>query len=573
MAKITIDQVKERLLPKGGMFKARGKQPKIEYVKSITDSIVLFKKDDSYVLCPLDDTLNPIIGQFDEMTDETIPPSLEDWMDSFNQEIQYFQNEDSTNLTIVDLGLSIGWSTTNLGASKPEDIGDYYAWGEVETKSTYTTGTYKYYDTNKKAYISIGKDIAGQKYDPAYQLSDRLLMPTEEQVQELIDKCTWTLMDDEKCWRVTGPNGNSIILPISGYKDNTNVQYKNYCYLWTSTHYNKSTYQAKALKVTNTPAFATLHRRIGAPIRPVSLIPSKKEVKPLITFKWNQQSPFNSKLPIDPSTNKRVLTGCGATSAAMVIAYWGKHNYRRGCTKVSSYISNKGKTTEITLPELKPITVFDFDNMLNTISEINKSATAKDAVSTLISYIGNSLVSDYTSNGTSSTTSNTLSALKNKFRMGANAKIIYASNGAEDWKEQIYKELENNRPVLCRGNNAAGTGGHIFIVDGYDPETDKFHFNWGWGGSYDGWFDINILTPTSTSNYSYKKAAIVGIQPDYKLGDTNNDGKITVSDIMNIIQNILNKKFDIKLDINSDAVLDESDIQLLVNAILENKNI
>ena len=72
-----------------------------------------------------------------------------------------------TSGTAVDLGLSVYWASCNLGAEKPEEYGDYYAWGETKPKSKYNKSTYSYYDSSLDQFIDIGKDISGTEYDAA----------------------------------------------------------------------------------------------------------------------------------------------------------------------------------------------------------------------------------------------------------------------------------------------------------------------------------------------------------------------------------------------------------------------
>ena len=115
--------------------------------------------------------------------------------------------------TYVDLGLSVKWATCNLGAQAPEDYGDYYAFGEVFTKKTYT-------EENCKTYHKIMNEISGNKtYDAATaQLGAGWRTPTMEEALELINKCEWTWAEQngEPGYKVTGPNGNSIFLPAAG---------------------------------------------------------------------------------------------------------------------------------------------------------------------------------------------------------------------------------------------------------------------------------------------------------------------------------------------------------------------
>lgn len=128
----------------------------------------------------------------------------------------------------VDLGLSVKWATCNVGASKPEDYGDYYAWGETEVKSNYSWDTYKYYTNTNGDYRvdddelqSIGSDISGTQYDVAYvKWGTSWRMPTRTEYEELLYKCIWTRTTQVgyNGYKVTGPNGNSIFLPAAGYR-------------------------------------------------------------------------------------------------------------------------------------------------------------------------------------------------------------------------------------------------------------------------------------------------------------------------------------------------------------------
>ena len=135
----------------------------------------------------------------------------------------------SNSQQAVDLGLSVKWATCNVGASSPEDYGDYYAWGETETKSYYDWSTYKWckgseytltkyctdsdYDTvDNKTVLEPEDDVAHVTWGGSWR------MPTLAQCEELIDYCTtsWTSVNGVWGTKVVGPNGNSIFLPAAG---------------------------------------------------------------------------------------------------------------------------------------------------------------------------------------------------------------------------------------------------------------------------------------------------------------------------------------------------------------------
>ena len=117
----------------------------------------------------------------------------------------------------VDLGLPSGlkWATCNVGASSPEDYGDYYAWGDLKPM------TDQYHGTPCREEINIS---GNPSYDVARaKLGGNWRMPTKSEFKELIDNCTWewTTKGDHNGYKVTGPNGNSIFLPAAGYRSGT----------------------------------------------------------------------------------------------------------------------------------------------------------------------------------------------------------------------------------------------------------------------------------------------------------------------------------------------------------------
>lgn len=157
----------------------------------------------------------------------------------------------------VDLGLSVKWATFNVGASKPEDYGDYFAWGETEPKETYSWATYKWCDGTQnnmtKYNTTDGKTILEPADDAATaNWGDKWRMPTKEEMQELFDKCTWTeeTRNGINGYIVTGPNGNSIFLPRAGFYnyDDFGVSLQkpgHSVYYWTSTIYDSGSMNAR----------------------------------------------------------------------------------------------------------------------------------------------------------------------------------------------------------------------------------------------------------------------------------------------------------------------------------------
>ena len=122
----------------------------------------------------------------------------------------------------IDLGLPSGtkWACCNVGASRPEEYGGYFAWGETSEKNVYyAASNYAYYDTQSHKYIDIGSDIAGTSYDVAHVcMGEPWQMPTHDQQLELINNCTKkrTKLNEVNGFLFIGINGNSVFLPLAG---------------------------------------------------------------------------------------------------------------------------------------------------------------------------------------------------------------------------------------------------------------------------------------------------------------------------------------------------------------------
>lgn len=139
----------------------------------------------------------------------------------------------------VDLGLPSGllWATCNVGATTPEEYGYYFAWGETQTKSTYSWSTYKWcngnYNTQTKyctnsSYGTVDNKTVLDKTDDAAAVhwGGSWRMPTDAEWAELSQQCTWTwtTQNSVKGYKVTSKtNGNSIFLPAAGYRKDSSL--------------------------------------------------------------------------------------------------------------------------------------------------------------------------------------------------------------------------------------------------------------------------------------------------------------------------------------------------------------
>ena len=154
---------------------------------------------------------------------------------------------------VVDLGLPSGlkWRGWNVGASKPEEYGNYYAWAETSPKSSYSSSNYKYkatdYGDGMIVYAKYdptpihgdGKTVLEPEDDAAsVNLGNGWRTPTFNEFKELRENCTWTwtTRNGVNGMLVTGPNGKSIFLPGGGWYTNTTLTGKTtYGSYWTAS--------------------------------------------------------------------------------------------------------------------------------------------------------------------------------------------------------------------------------------------------------------------------------------------------------------------------------------------------
>ncbi len=189
----------------------------------------------------------------------------------------------------VDLGLSVLWHKHNMGASSEEEYGDYYAWGETETKDVYTIKNYKWrdfnsayqltkYNTKWQEGVVDNKTVLEEQDDAAHVvLGNGWHMPSLQNWKELVDNCTWTwtTINGKKGRLITSNiNGKSIFLPAAGHKGENGLDYQNNWGTYNSTSLD-TVYpeQSRGLHIAerdiDIDADSGISRHIGVPIRPV----------------------------------------------------------------------------------------------------------------------------------------------------------------------------------------------------------------------------------------------------------------------------------------------------------------
>lgn len=236
-----------------------------------------------------------------------------------------------------------------------------------------------------------------------------------------------------------------------------------------------------------------------------------ESIAPLVTSKWNQGAPYNNMCPQYNGMNS--VTGCLATAMAQILYY---HRFPLSLQEdIPAYIT---ETLRIWMPPITAGETYDWNNMqdIYTGSETNAQM---DAVAKLMLHVGCSVEMDYSPSSSGASTA--AEPFVKYFGMDKETtRMLWRWHyDIVEWDEILYKELEEERPVLYRGQSTGG--GHAFVVNGY--RDGLYYVNWGWGGMCDGYFDITILNPDNTTGtgasstqdgYSMLNGMIIGIQPD-----------------------------------------------------------
>jgi hypothetical protein len=222
-----------------------------------------------------------------------------------------------------------------------------------------------------------------------------------------------------------------------------------------------------------------------------------RSVSPLLFTRWNQNWPYNMLCPADAEgPGGRVYAGCVATAMGQVMKYWnwpvtgtGSHTYY--AQGYGSQSANFGNTT------------YQWAQMPNAVHEAN------DAVARLLYHCGISVDMMYAPDGSGAYSADVVDAWIQYFRYnpGLQQKSKYSFSSAT-WEQMLRTELDNARPMYYSGFGPAG--GHAFVCDGYQG-TNYFHFNWGWSGSFDGYYYVSNLNPGTTFNNG--QAAIFDVYP------------------------------------------------------------
>ncbi len=256
-------------------------------------------------------------------------------------------------------------------------------------------------------------------------------------------------------------------------------------------------------------------RRIEAGADPASVLsidrsPSaalEDSVGPLLgDIAFDQGTPYNDRCPV--INNARAITGCVATAMSELMAFW---QYPSVGTGTATYTGSNGAQTFNFADH-----PFDWDNILPTYTAGHYTSAQAGAIAELMLAAGASVNMNYNSNGSGANSERVLPALRDVFGYSPSMEFLHDASDdiiATVWVACLKKEFNEGRPVYYSG--ATQTSGHAFVIDGYKTSNGNvlFHVNWGWNGSYNGWYLITSLRPQNENYSSYRNDFVFNIRP------------------------------------------------------------
>lgn len=284
------------------------------------------------------------------------------------------------------------------------------------------------------------------------------------------------------------------VLAFSFYSTTRESDYNPGFFAFTNTR-NKQISAIKKQKIKNPKAIADWSRMLSG-----NKIPVRNEVLPMLQTQWNQGVYYNQYCPADPAgPDDKCLTGCVATALGQLMNY-----FRWPLQGVGQYTSQDTVYGDLSV---------DYSAARYNYNEMaTKLIRQNDEAAKLIYNIGVSVDMHYGPDGSGMTNHKAAYTMKTFFQYGDSAVYAFRDNVNWDWDSMLVSYINRGIPLYYAGwADTALVSGHAFILDGHQDST-YFHFNWGWGGSYDGYFYIDNLTPGG-ADFTLKHEAVLNIMP------------------------------------------------------------
>lgn len=312
-------------------------------------------------------------------------------------------------------------------------------------------------------------------------------------------------------------NGGFLIMaaddafsPVIGYSFDEDFPLDNSApaALYWLNGYKEMVYQARLQHATATEEVARQWQELeGTGARATRSV----VVAPLLLSKWNQSKYYNDLCPADDDSpfgyGGHVPCGCVALAMASVIHYYrypatgqGSHSYQ---SNYGYHSVNYGQQT------------YNYNVMPYSLSKKNNE------VAKLIYHCGIAVEMYYAPEGSGAQTADCKNALRDYYKYAS--EIATANRGGgwgpwggssytdEQWIDLLKGDIDNGYPVIYSGYNE-NEGGHAFVCDGYDSDN-LFHFNWGWGGTGNGYYTVATNGDNAVGGFTSSQTVVHNIHP------------------------------------------------------------
>lgn len=228
-----------------------------------------------------------------------------------------------------------------------------------------------------------------------------------------------------------------------------------------------------------------------------------RDVPPLITSKWDQGKYYNEMCPADPAgPGGHCVTGCVATCIGQIMNYFrwpvnGTGSYSYVCEPYGTLSADFENST------------YEWDLMETSLLHSNLE------VAEILNHIGISVDMVYGPDGSGMYNHKAAYCMKTFFKYSPETQYVFRDSTTMDWDSLLVTHLDRNIPLYYAGWSVPNINGHAFVCDGYQG-AGYYHFNWGWGGSYDGYFYTNALNPGG-SNFNLAQELVINAVPDTNL--------------------------------------------------------
>ncbi len=287
--------------------------------------------------------------------------------------------------------------------------------------------------------------------------------------------------------------GDDRVMPILGYSTDTSVNMKEIppAVDWLLQEYASVITEKRKTESETDPAWSGLRRG------DLSAYRNQRSVNPILETIWDQDYPYNAGCPGDSyGPGGHVVTGCVANSMAQIMKRW---NYPQNGLGYHSYVAPGYGTQAANFGN----TTYDWENMPNSIT------TPNTAISTLMYHCGVAVETEYGHHASGAYVEDVRDAMVNHFRYHSSAFYATASSyTGSEWINMLRYDLDEGCPILYYGYGPSG--GHSFILDGYN--SNIYHVNWGWGGDWDGYYNL-LFYLNYELQFSSWHAAVMNIRP------------------------------------------------------------